>query len=120
MVCWTIEKKVFLYDIMSKSADTVIKELELGYVPCELSYTLDKTVEIDWTALHYNEWTDYSYWLDRQPEGLLEQFPCLEGWVKNMWECNKDKTPLIEIEERQRESESIKITIEEIKSENNV
>jgi hypothetical protein len=37
-----------------------------------------------------------------------------------MWECNKDKTPLMEIEERQRESESIKITIDEIKSENNV
>jgi hypothetical protein len=70
--------------------------------------------------LHYNEWSDYSYWKAKQPEGLLEQFPCLEGWVESIWESNKERTPLMEIEERQRESESIKITIEEIKSENNV
>lgn len=82
-----------------------MRELELGYVPCELTYTLDKTVEIDWTAFHYNEWRDLSFWTAKQPEGLLEQFPCLEGWVEQQWKENKDKTPLDEIYQRQKEAE---------------
>jgi hypothetical protein len=90
---------------MSKPVETVIKELELGYVPCELSYTLDKHVDIDWSALKYNEWSDLTYWMAKQPEGLLEQFPCLEGWVEQQWTENKEKTPLMEIEERQKQAE---------------
>ncbi len=103
-----------------KTSDTVLKELELGYMPFELSYDLEVPVKIDWTALNYNDWAQYSYWLAKQPSGLIEQWPCLEEWVKQTWYDNKDRTPLMEIEERRRIEEPIKITIEEIKSEDNL
>jgi hypothetical protein len=84
-----------------KPVTSVIKELELGYVPTELSYGLEQAVEIDWTALTYNDWDFLDFWVAKQPSGLLEQFPCLMDWVVGQYESMKGKTPLDEMNERQ-------------------
>jgi hypothetical protein len=78
----------------------VIKELEMGFIPTEFIFNLDPVVEIDWLALKYNDWTELDYWAQKIPDGLLEQFPCLESWVESIWEDNKNITPLMELEYR--------------------
>ena len=39
---------------MKRTTDIVIKELEKGYTPYELSFGLEKVDKIDWMALEYN------------------------------------------------------------------
>jgi len=78
----------------------VIKELEMGFIPTEFIYNLDPVVEIDWLALKYNDWTELDYWAQKLPDGLLEQFPCLDSWIESICEDNKNITPLMELEIR--------------------
>jgi hypothetical protein len=90
-----------------KDPQTVIKELELGFIPNELLFLAPEEqkeeVEIDWTAMHYSEWDDFDFWcLTHMPQGLLEQWPCLEDWARQEYESREKKTPLQEIEERQK------------------
>lgn len=89
---------------MSKKINRVITELEEGFIPCELSYGLDEgaKVKFEWSSLIYNNYSSKYYWLNKLPDGLLEQFPCLESYYLE-WaeECAKTKTPLQELEERQ-------------------
>jgi hypothetical protein len=90
-----------------KEVTKVIKELELGYIPNELLFLAPEEkheeVQIDWTALHYNDWDDFDFWCStHMPEGLLEQWPCLEEWAREEYESREKKTPLQEIEERQK------------------
>lgn len=107
---------------MKRTSDIVLRELEKGFLPYEFNFNLDRQEKIDWTALDYSYTRDYDYWLSLQPEGLLDQFPCLEAWYKEMWETIKDKSPLDEIEERQKTDVASKVVTEpcEIKSENNL
>lgn len=89
-----------------KTPETVIKELELGFIPNELLFRAPEEqkeeVEIDWTAMHYNEWDDFDFWCNiHLPEGLLEQWPCLEDWARQEYESREKKTPLDELNERQ-------------------
>lgn len=83
-----------------KSSASVIKELELGFLPNELTFTLEKQQDFDWNCLHYNYWDDFDYWLAKQPTGLIEQFPCLMEWVEQQYESMKGVTPLDEMNER--------------------
>jgi hypothetical protein len=89
-----------------KTPETVIKELELGYIPNELLFLSPEEqyeeVQIDWTALHYSEWDDFDFWCAKHlPEGLLEQWDCLRDWAYCEYESREKKTPLDEINERQ-------------------
>jgi hypothetical protein len=85
---------------MSKDLKRVIVELDEGFVPYELSYGLEKPCKFEWSSLIYNDYNRVDYWLDKLPDGLLDQFPCLESYYLE-WaeECSK-KTPLQELEER--------------------
>ena len=90
-----------------KTPETVIKELELGYIPNELLFLAPEEqieeVQIDWTALHYSEWDDFDFWCGKHlPEGLLEQWECLRDWAYCEYESRDKKTPLDEIEERKK------------------
>lgn len=86
---------------MKNKVSKVIKELESGFIPDELTYGLEQPCEINWLALRYNDWDYLDYWVDKQPEGLLEQWPELMDWVVTMFENNKGFTPLDELEYRQ-------------------
>ena len=73
---------------------------EMGFVPTELTFSIEKQEKVDWSALHYTYWKDRDFWKSKLPAGLLEQWSCLEYLVDEMYEANKDKTPLDEINER--------------------
>jgi hypothetical protein len=114
---------------MKDSAYRVFKELEMGYIPYELSYGLDPSnqIKIDWTALRYDEHRDLDFWIEREDPYLLEQYPCLISWVAEKWEQNKDKTPLEELNERrkniveeEKKDDGIKLTITEIDEEEEI
>jgi hypothetical protein len=87
---------------VSKDLKQVIVELEQGFIPSELRYGLDQNamVKFEWSSLMYNDYNRVDYWFDKLPDGLLDQFPCLESYYLE-WaeECTK-KTPLQELEER--------------------
>lgn len=86
---------------MDRSCDTVVKELEMGFVPYEFTFNLEPRCLVDWTKLKYNDWEEDDFWLARMPEGLLEQFPCLFEWaLSTITEEQKKTTPLMEIEKR--------------------
>lgn len=85
---------------MKDRVNQVIKELEMGFIPYEFTFNLNEPCKIDWTALKYNEWEDLDFWLYKQPNGLLEQFPCLYSWVESIYEEKKNITPLMELELR--------------------
>lgn len=87
---------------MKRTTDIVIKELEKGYIPYELSFGLEKADKIDWMALQYNYWDSDDFWREKLiPEGLIEQFPCLEEWADVVVKSREKKTPLEEMNERQ-------------------
>ena len=77
-----------------------ILELDYGIIPFELMYGLEPQCKIDWLCLRYNDWDYVDYWEQKQPEGLLDQFPCLFSWVESIAESRKGITPLQELEER--------------------
>lgn len=83
-----------------KKPEAVLRELELGYLSDELTFNLEKPLKIDWYCLQYSYWTEKQYWETRLPAGLLDQFPCLQYMADELYEANKDKTPLDEINER--------------------
>lgn len=87
---------------VSKDLKEVVVELEQGLIPCELSYGIDEgaKVKFNWSSLIYNNYNRVDYWLNKLPDGLLDQFPCLESYYLE-WaeECTK-KTPLQELDER--------------------
>lgn len=84
------------------TVDIILQELENGELPYEFTYNLEKPPIYDERCVEYNEWTKYEFWLAKQPAGLIEQWPCLEEWVKQIWIENKEKTPLDEMLERQQ------------------
>ena len=89
-----------------KNPDTVMKELELGFIPNELSFSLPvegEECEIDWSALNYNEYDSFDFWCGTHlPEGLLEQWPCLEDWARDEYKSRERRTPLEDIEIRRQ------------------
>jgi hypothetical protein len=89
---------------MKDKVSKVIKQLDSGFIPDELTYGLEQPCEIDWTALRYNDWDYLDFWVDKQPTGLLEQWPELMEWVISIYESNKNITPLDELEYRQAQS----------------
>lgn len=88
--------------IMKKSnrVDAALSELSKGFVPFEFIYNLSPPCPIDWNCLIYNDWDHVDYWVAKQPEGLLDQFPCLFSWVEGIARERKGITPLMELEER--------------------
>ena len=89
----------------SKKQDRVLKELDMGIIPHELTYGLEKTVEIDWTAMIYNDWDDFDYWIDKRDlRDLIEQWPCLLDIFKTEFDNREKLTPLEEMELRKLES----------------
>lgn len=91
---------------MSKFVNKVIEQVNAGFVPWELSFTLDANQSnyIDWSALYYDDWNTPAFWYAKQPPGLLEQFPCLCEWVDSIAEDREGITPLMEIEYRQKKA----------------
>ena len=73
---------------------------EMGMIPAEFTFSAERQIKVDWSAFHYAYWRDKAFWETRLPAGLLEQFPCLEYMLDELYEANKDKTPLDEINER--------------------
>jgi hypothetical protein len=67
----------------------VLKEIEMGFIPYEFTFNLEPKCQID-----------YTYWLAKMPDGLLEQFPCLIDWAVESNIPNTKKSPLMELEER--------------------
>jgi hypothetical protein len=52
--------------------------LEQGIIPFEFDYTLETNYnngKIDWSALFYDDWNTLAFWLNKFPDGLLEQYP---------------------------------------------
>lgn len=91
-----------------KTPETVVKELELGFIPNELLFRIpengEEEVQIDWTALNYSEYDSFEFWCGTHlPEGLLEQWPCLEDWARQEYESRDKHTPLEEMNFRQSE-----------------
>lgn len=88
--------------MMKRTPDKVITEIELGFTPYELAYGLEPAPKIDWTALQYNFWDSDDFWRRKLiPEGLVEQWPCLEEWAQEQVNNReKNKTPLEEITAR--------------------
>jgi len=80
-----------------------IFQLENGIVPFEFDYTLESNYsnKIDWSALQYDDWTDYQFWCNKMPTGLLDQFPELHEVVNTIYESKKHITPLMELEFRE-------------------
>lgn len=78
----------------------VLKEIEMGFIPYEFTFNLEPRCQIDWTRLKYDDWTDNDFWLNKMPDGLLEQFPCLFDWALSICEENKKTSPLQELEAR--------------------
>lgn len=90
---------------MSKFVNKVIEQINIGYVPLELTFDLTKKSDyIDWSALDYDEWNNKAFWYAKQPDGLLEQFPELISWVDSIAEDRQGITPLMEIEFRQKQA----------------
>ena len=83
-----------------KQVSKVIKQIELGHVPYELSFGIEPVDRIDWSAIFYDDWNTPGFWYAKQPDGLLEQFPCLYSWVDEIAESRKGITPLMELDER--------------------
>lgn len=81
-------------------AEEIETIFEMGFVPTELTFSIEKQEKVDWSKLHYSYWKDINYWKSRLPRGLLEQWSCLEYLAYDLYEANKDKTPLDEINER--------------------
>ena len=87
--------------MMKRTPDKVINELEMGYTPYEMAYGLEPVPKIDWMALHYNYWDSDDFWREKLiPEGLIEQFPCLEEWAEEVVKSREKKTPLEEVTAR--------------------
>lgn len=84
-----------------------IKEIDMGIIPYELTFGLEKVDKIDWTALVYNEWDYIDYWMAKLPEGLIDQWPCLEQYYKEHFENMPKLTPLQELELRKMENVKI-------------
>lgn len=108
-----------------KTPETVIKELELGFIPNELTFSIPESgeeCEIDWTAMNYSEYDSFEFWCGTHlPEGLLEQWPCLEDWARQEYESRDKHTPLDEMNFRQSECLKTEETIaEENISESNI
>lgn len=87
-----------------KTPETVIKELELGFIPNELTFSIPESgeeCEIDWTAMNYSEYDSFEFWCGTHlPEGLLEQWNCLEDWARQEYESRERRTPLEEMQLR--------------------
>lgn len=89
----------------SKKQDRVLKELDMGIIPYEMSYGLEKECFIDWTAMIYNDWDDFDYWIDKRDlRDLIEQWPCLLEVFKAEFDNREKLTPLEEMELRKLES----------------
>lgn len=71
-----------------------------------LNYTQEKRANIDWNMLSYTDWRTPEFWAAKYPEGLIEMFPGLWQHCENLAEQYKDKTPLMELEERQKACET--------------
>lgn len=105
-----MQNKEISEHIQMKTPDTIIRELEMGFVPYELAFSIPECgeeVQIDWTAMDYSEYDTFDFWCGTHlPPGLLEQWPCLEEWAYTEYENREKKTPLQELEERQKTSET--------------
>lgn len=75
-----------------------------GYLPREVTFSADVTTkthsDIDINKINFEPWKTLEFWEQRMPEGLLDQFPCLQYMVEEMLEKNKDNSPLKELEQR--------------------
>jgi hypothetical protein len=80
--------------------NVVIEEIELGFIPYELDYNIQTNCFIEWNKFCYNEWDYREFWINKMPQGLLEQFPCLDYMIDELYNANKGITPLMELENR--------------------
>jgi len=63
----------------------------------------DEPMEPISTRFGFDEWKQIDYYRNRIPKGLIEQWPCLYYLLENYWQEAIKKTPLQEIEDRQKE-----------------
>ena len=87
-----------------------------GYLPREVTFRPDVTTkthsDIDINKINFEPWKTLEFWEQRMPEGLLDQFPCLQYMVEEMLEKNKDNSPLKELEQRRLMAEDNKLKAE--------
>jgi hypothetical protein len=79
--------------------------LEQGIIPFEFDYTLENNYnngKIDWTALIYDDWNTLAFWLNKFPNGLLEQYPEMIDFAEDYAKSRYGITPLMELEERKK------------------
>lgn len=93
---------------MMEDLAQALKEIEDGLIPFEFDYTLQSNYSnrIDWSALCYNDWDRVDYWINKLPNGLVEQFPELIDVVNDLVISRNGKTPLMELEERAKKREN--------------
>jgi hypothetical protein len=81
----------------------LIRSLENGICPQELSYNGDYNNEsIDWERVLYNvKYHQPQFYEDKFPSEI-HQIPAFDQVINLIVEKNKDNSPLIEIEEKQK------------------
>ena len=101
---------------MSRNSKSVIKDLQRGIIPDELNFTLQKNDGLDWDKLQYNNrYKSKEFFENKFPSGMLN-LPAFDEIVERM--VLNAKTPLEEIEERQKKADMIELTGEIIMSNN--
>lgn len=93
---------------MSRSSKSVIKDLNRGVIPNELTFRLYKNDCLDWEKLQYNnKYKSKEFFENQFPDGMLS-LPGFDKVIEMM--VMKAKTPLQEMEERQKQAEIIDFT----------
>jgi len=87
---------------MSRSSKSVIKDLNRGILPGELTFRVFKKDCLDWEKLQYNnKYKSKEFFENQFPEGMLN-LPGFDKVIEMM--VLKAKTPLEEMKERQKQA----------------
>jgi hypothetical protein len=83
------------------SLENLIRQLEQGICPAELSYTGEREDVIDWDKVRYNTFfKSHEFFENKLPE-VLKSLPAYDKIIDLIVEKNKDNSPLKEMEEKQ-------------------
>jgi len=83
------------------SLENLIKQLEQGICPAELSYTGEKEDVIDWDKVRYNTFFKSNEYFENKFPQEVHSLPAFDKIIDLIVEKNKDNSPLKEIEAKQ-------------------
>lgn len=85
----------------------ILKSLEQGICPSELSFNLKQDEVIDWEKVRYNTFFKSNDFYQSKFPAELENLPAFDKIIDLIVAKNKDNSPLKEIEERQNVSKGV-------------